>query len=179
MNPNIITTFRLLALILIILSDQAGLYALAILFLLIGLFSDFLDGYVSRKQQQKTNFGAYYDHFVDKIFVHLLLVYYLTHGFLSFWIVSLIILRDYLVLGFRQYAISQQHHLPSILSGKIKLVLQGVLLLVIAVARINPSLSSWISPFAVVVVLWSYISLIDIFYKNKELTKSIKNEFSF
>ncbi|MEK6901217.1 MAG: CDP-alcohol phosphatidyltransferase family protein [Nanoarchaeota archaeon] len=179
MNPNAITTFRLLALVLIILSDHAGLYALAVLFLLLGLFSDFLDGYVSRTFHQKTDFGAYYDHFVDKIFIHVLLMYYLTQGFLSFWIVSLIILRDYLVLGFRQYAISKQHHIPSIFSGKIKLAIQGILLLVIAVARINPSLSSWISPFGVVVVLWSYISLVDIFHQNKELTKSIKKEFSF
>lgn len=177
LNPNFITTTRLLALVLIILSDQAGLYFLAILFIIMGLFSDFLDGYVSRKFHQKTDFGMYYDHFVDKIFIHVLLIYYLTQGFLSFWIVSLLILRDDLILGFRQYALSRQHHLPSVLSGKIKLALQGALVILIAFARINPAISSGIFPFGIVIVLWSYISLIDVFHKNKELIKDIKQEF--
>ncbi len=176
MKPNQLTTLRFILLFLVITSDLLQFYYLAILFILLSFFTDHLDGYIARRYKKSSDVGVYYDHFVDKIFVHLLLIYYLSQNLISFWIVALLILRDYIALGLRQYAISHSHVMPSILSGKIKLVSQGVLLVLVALTQIIPISSPIMVSLSTLIVLWSFISLIDMGMKNKIMIQQLWNE---
>ena len=114
---------------------------------------------------------------MDKIFVHLLLVYYLSQNLLGFWVVALLILRDYLALGFRQYALSQQTNIASVRSGKIKLVAQGMFLMFIALGRILPFPATIVEKIGIVIVIWSFGSLVDMGWKNKAILKRLWKEF--
>lgn len=176
MKPNQLTTLRFILLFFVIASDLLHFYYLAVIFILLSFLTDHLDGYIARRYKKSSDVGIYYDHFVDKIFVHLLLIYYLDQNLLSFWIVALLILRDYCALGLRQYAISHSHVMPSILSGKIKLVSQGVLLVLLALTRIIPISSSIIFDISVIIVIWSFFSLIDMGIKNKAIIKKLWGE---
>ncbi len=176
MKPNRLTTLRLILLFFVIVSDFLHFYYLAILFILLSFLTDHLDGYIARRYNKSSDIGIYYDHFVDKIFVHLLLIYYLSQNLVSFWIVALLILRDYCALGLRQYAVSHSHVMPSVLSGKIKLISQGVLLVLLALTRIISIPSSIIVGLSTLVVVWSFISLIDMGLKNKTLIKQLWKE---
>jgi len=173
MKPNQLTTLRFILLFFVIGSDLLHFYYLAILFILLSFLTDHLDGYIARRYKKSSEVGIYYDHFVDKIFVHLLLIYYLSQNLVSFWIVALLILRDYLALGLRQYAVSHSQVMPSILSGKIKLVSQGVLLVLLALTQIVSLPSSIILAVATIIVLWSFYSLIDMGIKNKTLIQRL------
>lgn len=173
MKPNQLTTLRFILLFFVIASDLLHFYYLAVLFILLSFLTDHLDGYIARRYKKSSDVGIYYDHFVDKIFVHLLLIYYLGQNLLSFWVVALLILRDYCALGLRQYAISHSHVMPSILSGKIKLVSQGVLLVLLALTRIIPVSSSILLGVGVIIVIWSFFSLIDMGIKNKTLIRRL------
>ncbi len=176
MKPNQLTTLRFILLFLIIASDAVKLYYLAIFFILLGFLTDHLDGFIARKYQKSSSIGIYYDHFVDKIFVHLLLIYYLSQNLLSFWIVALLILRDYLALGFRQYAISLKENIASVISGKIKLVSQGILLVFLALAQIISLPENLILIIGSVIVVWSFVSLVDLFRKNKNVLQQLWEE---
>ncbi len=173
MKPNQLTTLRFILLFFVIASDLLHFYYLAVLFILLSFLTDHLDGYIARRYNRSSDVGIYYDHFVDKIFVHLLLIYYLGQNLVSFWIVAPLILRDYCALGLRQYAISHSHTMPSILSGKIKLVSQGVLLVLLALTRIIPISSSIILGIGIIIVIWSFFSLIDMGIKNKTLIQRL------
>lgn len=176
MNPNQLTTLRFILLFFVIGSDLLHFYYLAILFILLSFLTDHLDGYIARRYKKSSDMGIYYDHFVDKIFVHILLVYYLSLNLVSFWIVAPLIIRDYLALGLRQYAVSHSQVMPSILSGKIKLVSQGVLLVLLALTQIVSFPSSIILAVGTIIVLWSFFSLIDMGLKNKVIMKQLWRE---
>lgn len=176
MKPNQLTTLRFILLFLVIASDHFHFYYLAVFFILLSLLTDYLDGFIARNYKKSSNVGVYYDHFVDKIFVHLLLIYYLSQNLITFWVAALLILRDYLALGFRQYAISQQKNIASVLSGKIKLVSQGMLLVLLAFTRIIPLPKSLLVVISSAVVLWSFLSLVDMFWKNKRIFKELWRE---
>lgn len=176
MKPNQLTTLRFILLFLVIASDYFHFYYLTIFFILLSLLTDYLDGFIARNYKKSSKFGIYYDHFVDKIFVHLLLIYYLSQNLVSFWVVGLLILRDYLALGFRQYALSHQKDIASVISGKIKLVSQGMLLVLLAFTRIILLPKSLLIVISSAVVLWSFISLVDMFWKNKRIFKELWRE---
>ncbi|MBI4152148.1 CDP-alcohol phosphatidyltransferase family protein [Candidatus Woesearchaeota archaeon] len=176
MKPNLLTTIRFISLFLVIAADWAQFHYLALIFLFFGFCTDYLDGLVARKYKKGSEIGIYYDHFVDKIFVHLLLIYYLSQNLLGFWVVALLILRDYLALGFRQYALSQQTNIASVQSGKIKLVAQGMLLMFIALGRILPFSTTIVEKTSFIVVVWSFGSLVDMGWKNKSIFKKLWKE---
>lgn len=176
MKPNQLTTLRFVLLFLVIVSDFFRLYYLALFFILLSFLTDFLDGFVARKYQKWSEMGVYYDHFVDKIFVHLLLVYYLSQQLIPFWIAALLILRDYLALGFREYALLHQENIASVLSGKIKLIAQGVLLVLIATTRITPLPAMVLLGLGWLIVIWSFLSLADMGWKNKVIIRRLWKE---
>jgi len=177
MNPNLITLFRLLLLFVVVGVDYFGFYRLALIMILLAFFSDILDGYVSRKFNKGSEFGIYFDHFADKIFVHLLFIYYLSSGLVPFVIVGLIIFRDYLALALRQYAVTKNVVIASVYSGKAKMWLQAFYLIILAVSRFYPLPENWILGYGIFVVVWTFFSLGDMFVKNKKILKMIRKEF--
>ncbi|MBI2102722.1 CDP-alcohol phosphatidyltransferase family protein [Candidatus Woesearchaeota archaeon] len=176
MKPNQLTTIRFLLLFFVILADQIQLYLLALLLIGLSFLTDFLDGFVARRYKKGSEVGVFYDHFVDKVFVHVLLIYYLSQNLISFWIVALLILRDYVALGFRQYAISKGENVASVLSGKIKLISQGALLVLIALVRLTAFPSVVLLGLEWLIVLWSFVSLIDMGWKNKKIIQKLWKE---
>jgi phosphatidylglycerophosphate synthase/phosphatidylglycerophosphatase A len=65
-------------------------------------FSDFADGFLARKWQVTTPFGAKLDQYVDKISSLFLLIFFFNSKQISFFFVALIVLREILVLIFRR-----------------------------------------------------------------------------
>ncbi|MBN2559640.1 MAG: CDP-diacylglycerol--glycerol-3-phosphate 3-phosphatidyltransferase [Phycisphaerae bacterium] len=144
--PNQITTGRfflaILFLILLASFDFAHrvqkLWMLDVAFILFVLAAgtDWLDGYLARRQNQVTAFGRILDPFVDKILLMGAFVLLLGHGFrdehgagvtgLQAWMVVLIISRELLVSGLRGFSESQGKAYAANRWGKIKMVLQSI-----------------------------------------------------
>ena len=92
--------------------------------------TDFLDGYLARRWKMVTAFGRLADTFVDKIVICGTLIYlvYLTPDLIRPWFVVIIVAREFLVSGIRSYMESQGVEFGARAGGKLKMVLQSMLI---------------------------------------------------
>ena len=73
--PNLITLSRIVLIFPIISFVLMGNYIVAFLIFLVGCFTDFLDGYVSRAMKQESLLGESLDLLADKLFVCSILIF--------------------------------------------------------------------------------------------------------
>jgi cardiolipin synthase len=99
MLPNIISLLRLLLVPVIIGFVANEQWPLALYGFVIAGLSDALDGYIARTYDLRTELGAYLDPLADKA---LLVSTFVTLGILGlfpFWLVTLVVTRDVLIVG--------------------------------------------------------------------------------
>ena len=149
--PNQLTTLRVLLIpvfIFFFTSKISGGHYIAVAVFIIASLTDFLDGYLARKNNLVTNFGKIMDPFADKLLVLTALIYLAIEHTIPGWIVIVIIARELLVTSLRALAADNGIILAARNLGKYKTVSQmlsiifltigihtiGMILLYIAVA---------------------------------------------
>lgn len=135
--PNLLTYGRILAVPIIVLcfymegklqsSDLARWTALAIF--VIASITDFLDGYLARAWNQTSNIGRMLDPIADKLLVSvcLLLLAADTDGIIAgwtLWAAIIILCREILVSGLREYLAELKVSVPVSLLAKWKTAVQ-------------------------------------------------------
>lgn len=131
-----------------------------LLFLIIAL-SDFFDGFLARKLNQKTEFGALIDPLADKLLVYSALLVFVQIGKIWAVFVLLIIARDMLVMGVRVWAARNGKIIAASTTGKIKTISQ-----MLAIVFMILDLPFWGIVFAVSIVFclysgWEYFMQVD------------------
>jgi len=136
---NLITLLRvilLLPLVWVMLAAAAEKsWAALTIFALAGA-TDFLDGYLARRLKQTSKFGAMLDQICDKIFIVGTLVAMAAAGLLQNLMlipVFLIIVREFAVAGWREYAAQQGRAIPVDKLGKLKTITQFAALALILI----------------------------------------------
>lgn len=128
---NKITIFRLILFIPFIIlltlfayyrNQVAYLYSSGAIFI-VAMFSDFLDGYVARKQNTITTFGKLFDPIADKIITNTALIALSVYGFLPVFVTVLFIVRDVIVDGSRNIAAANKENIAASKWGKIKTII--------------------------------------------------------
>jgi CDP-diacylglycerol---glycerol-3-phosphate 3-phosphatidyltransferase len=196
--PNLISMSRILVapifLILIFRDELWAKWAAGLLFAW-GAISDYLDGYLARKNNLKSDFGALLDPLADKILFLSVFVSFVQLDLVPAWMVVIIAAREFLITGFRQVAQSRNVIIAASRGGKHKTVSQIVaisftLAIICAqatveayqgkwnifVARLGP-LGDWIDYLFVFGPYWlmfyatfmSVISGIDYFVRNRHV----------
>jgi len=107
--PNFLTIFRVLLvplIILLILYSSPGNLLAALLVYGLSAITDALDGYLARKLNQSSEFGAYFDPIADKILVWslYLLFCFKTELMIPFFLVIFIYIRDIFITFLRNYS---------------------------------------------------------------------------
>lgn len=100
-----------------------------LVFYIIGAVTDWLDGWVARKYNQITAFGIFLDPVSDKIFVVTILLMLVATGRIDHvWVLSVvvIIVREFLVAGLREYLGPKEIKLPVTNLAKWKTAAQMV-----------------------------------------------------
>jgi CDP-diacylglycerol--glycerol-3-phosphate 3-phosphatidyltransferase len=124
--PNILTSARLgLAIVLFVLiSQHAWLTALAVF--IVAAITDWLDGYLARKQGLTTPFGRNFDPLVDKVLVCGTFIFLLPEPAAGLvpWMVTLIVARELIVTGLRSFFEAHSRSFGADWLGKLKMVLQ-------------------------------------------------------
>lgn len=138
----------------------AGMFAIASI-------TDWLDGYLARKLNQTSPFGAFLDPVADKLLVVIALVL-LSANFTSPWFVlptAIIIAREVFVSALREWmaGLNQRDLVKVGYIGKVKTTVQMVAItLLIGVDAQTPSLwntlGHWLIYLSAVFSLWSMIS---------------------
>ena len=106
--PNTLTTIRMIlivpfVMIMQITPDGNGRFAALAIFIIASM-TDFLDGYIARKNHLVTNFGKFMDPLADKLLVSAAMICLVSMDRLPAWMVIIIISREFAISGFRLIA---------------------------------------------------------------------------
>ena len=137
--PNRITAIRFLgSLILFVLfafnesglSDLDWYFPTCFWLFIVTALTDFLDGWMARRENHVTAFGRIADPFVDKVLVLGSMIFMAvmdwSRDWFPAWIVVTVLAREFLVTGIRGYVESLGKEFPADWFGKIKMVVQCV-----------------------------------------------------
>lgn len=95
-------------------------YIIAGVIFIIASLTDFLDGYLARKNNQVTDTGKMLDAIADKVLVNPILVILAANGFINAIIPVIIISRDIIVDAIKMEAANKGKVVAAIKSGKLK-----------------------------------------------------------
>lgn len=156
--------------------EVAGLYIkteyiIAGVIFIIASLTDFLDGYLARKNNQVTDLGKMLDAIADKVLVNSALIILAYKGFLPVAIPVIIIFRDTVVDAIKMQASTKGKVVAAIKSGKIKTasMMTGVSLVFfynLPFELVNIRVADFLVYFATIM---SIISMIEYFNLNKHL----------
>lgn len=93
---------------------------------LLASFTDFLDGYLARKNNIVTTFGKFLDPIADKLLVLAALIMLVEMGQIPAWIPIIIAAREFLVSGIRMLAAGEGNVIAASWLGKVKTVSQMI-----------------------------------------------------
>lgn len=136
---------------------------------IIASLTDFLDGYLARKNNLVTNFGKFMDPLADKMLVCSALICLTAKGQLAPWIVIVIICREFVISGFRLIASDNRVVIAASYWGKIKTFFQMIMIILIILDLSNKFFQYITVVVTYLAVAFTIISLFDYLIKNKRI----------
>ena len=127
--PNILSLVRILLvplLVAVLLTKFDGQEFVGLGVFLLASLTDFLDGYIARRQKKVTKLGKLLDPAADKILTSAAFISLVELGLAPAWMVVVIIAREFAVSALRSVAASEHIVLGAITTAKAKTVLQVV-----------------------------------------------------
>ena len=194
--PNILTVGRIILIfVALVLATNSGipggvkvksddiemiLRYIAFSLALVAAATDLADGYLARKWNQVTDFGALMDPLADKIFVTTIMLILVEFQLLAAWVAAVVICREFMVTGLRLPATKTGKVISADKFGKLKTFLQMVMLFIGGLVWIHvPDLDTVIcgtvklrhiwSVFLWGIVLVTVGSGLNYFIKNRDL----------
>ena len=168
-TPNKLTVARMIMvpfLVVFLLTGWGGdanRYISLIIFVAASI-TDWLDGYLARKNHLVTNFGKFMDPLADKLLVCSAMICMIELGRLPAWFVIIIIGREFIISGFRLIAAENGIVIAANYWGKFKTVSQMIMILLlilhfddISVFALLEQIFIWISLALTVISLMTYI----------------------
>ncbi|RDU24850.1 CDP-diacylglycerol--glycerol-3-phosphate 3-phosphatidyltransferase [Anaerosacchariphilus polymeriproducens] len=172
--PNKLTVIRVVMIpffVLFMLTNLAGEGSkfIALGIFCIASFTDFLDGYIARKNNLVTNFGKFMDPLADKLLVCSAMICLVEIGRLPAWIVIIIISREFIISGFRLVASDNGIVIAASYWGKFKTVSQ-MFMIIVLILNLNHSIFETVEIVLIYTSLvLTVLSLIDYIAKNKSV----------
>lgn len=162
--PNQLTLSRLPLSVLLFACISQGWWFVGLLTFAIASITDWLDGWWARKFNQLSAFGRTFDPLVDKVMVGGAFIYLIPvkeAGLLP-WMVTVVVARELLVTGIRGYVEAMGKRFGADWFGKLKMILQCVVLLVVLGVmslRGQPWASDWIASLEIIqlIVIWAML----------------------
>ncbi|GIR03488.1 MAG: CDP-diacylglycerol--glycerol-3-phosphate 3-phosphatidyltransferase [Pseudomonadota bacterium] len=157
--PNFLSISRLLLLIPIIFFFENGFYLLSAIIFIIASITDYLDGYIARKNNLSSEVGAILDLLSDKLFVSIILIW-MTYYFESLFIflsTILIVAREISISFLRLHLVLKSKDLSDVkadLFGKLKTVLQ---MFSLGIILISPYFDNLVFSFFEILLMMSAI----------------------
>jgi CDP-diacylglycerol--glycerol-3-phosphate 3-phosphatidyltransferase len=134
--PNILTLGRIAlippVMLLMLEGTRVGSFFAMLLFT-VAAITDWLDGYLARKQGLESLLGKLLDPLADKLIVQAVLILAAELGHIPGWFVVLLLSREIAITGLRAIASSEGLQIDVVESGKLKTALQlvGLVMLIL------------------------------------------------
>ena len=135
---------------------------------IIASITDFLDGYIARKNHLVTNFGKFMDPLADKLLVSAAMICLVSMDRLPAWMVIIIISREFAISGFRLIAADNGIVIAASWWGKFKTVSQ-MIMIILLIANLGGIFTILEKIFMWVALILTVISLADYIWKNKKV----------
>lgn len=170
--PNKLTLLRVIMIpffVLFMLTDFAGGASkyIALAIFCVASFTDYLDGYLARRDNLVTNFGKFMDPLADKLLVCSAMVCLIPR--LPAWIVLIIIAREFIISGFRLVASDNGIVIAASYWGKFKTV-SHMAMVILMILDFQSHVMQFITGAVVGLGLaLTIISLVDYVWKNKQV----------
>lgn len=170
--PNKLTVIRVILILPFVLLMQFGgngngrFAALAIF--CIASFTDFLDGYLARRDHLVTNFGKFMDPLADKMLVGAALICLVSLDKIPAWVVIIIISREFAISGFRLVASDNGVVIAAGWWGKFKTVSQ-MIMIILLLADFGGIFDILEQAFIWIALALTVISLVDYIWKNRQV----------
>lgn len=103
------------------------MHYIAMLLFIVANLTDIYDGYLARKTGVVTGFGKFMDPLADKILISIVFIALLDKGILSAWVISLILVREFMITGIRTLAAYKGVAIQASRMAKLKTVIQLIL----------------------------------------------------
>jgi len=165
--PNKLTMLRMAMIpafvIFMMVPFAAGRYIALVIFIAASL-TDTADGYIARKYNLVTDFGKFMDPLADKLLVCSAMICLVHTDEIPFWIVIIIIAREFIISGFRLVAADNGIVIAASMWGKVKTVCQMVMVIVILLNLPQLHILEVILIYASLVL--TVVSLVDYMAKN-------------
>jgi CDP-diacylglycerol--glycerol-3-phosphate 3-phosphatidyltransferase len=167
---NQLTLFRLAlspTFVLVFIMGGTTGHVLALLIAIVIEITDILDGYVARTWNETSDFGKLVDPMADSVSRFSVFLCFLWAGYAHLWMVALIFYRDFIVAYIRIAAAKAGVVLAARISGKIKAITQGtVILAILFLIVLTPQndqdmveatkyTAHWLMGVVILVTLWS------------------------
>ena len=158
--PNALTVLRILMvpvfgwLLLTHGGEDAGWRWWATVVFVVAIATDWVDGYLARRDGLITDFGKLMDPIADKALTGTALVGMSIVGALPWWITVVILVRE-VGITLMRFVVIRRGVIPASKGGKLKTVLQAlaITLLLVPVGGLLGTLGMWVAYAAVVVTV--------------------------
>lgn len=146
--PNQLTASRFVLALVLFGLIAAELWLWCLLVFLIAAFTDWLDGYLARRQNLTSTLGRILDPLVDKVLmcgVYICLLPFGVEGkWLWPWMVTVVVAREMVITGLRSWMESHGARFGADWMGKLKMGLQCAAVIAVFVAFLTPdSAGGW------------------------------------
>ena len=128
-TPNRLTVLRMLLIPVCVLFIYVKWHFLAAVVFSVASITDFLDGYLARRDNLVTNFGKFADPVADKLLVLTAMVVMTAQGIIPAWAVCILVIRELAVDGLRMVAAGKKNVVAASIWGKWKTTLQIICVL--------------------------------------------------
>lgn len=126
--PNQLTTLRLGLSFVLFYLIACELWLASLIVFVVAAFTDWLDGYLARTQNMQSSLGRNLDPLVDKVLTCGAFIFLLPlgarEGWLPPWMVTLVVARELLITGLRNFIEQKGVSFGADWLGKIKMILQ-------------------------------------------------------
>lgn len=141
-------------------------------------FTDWLDGYIARRDGLVTNFGKFADPLADKMLVAAAFIVLVEKGLVPAWVVSIILCRELAVTGLRLLLVKDGEVMAAAWPGKIKTVTQMLAIIMLFLDDFPLAMTGF--PIGTVLLyiclMFTIYSGADYFIKNKHVFKDSFNQ---
>ena len=144
---------------------SAAKYVAAAIFILASM-TDWLDGYLARKNNLVTDFGKFMDPIADKLLVCSAMICLVEKGVLPAWIVIIIIGREFIISGFRLVASDKGVVIAASYWGKFKTVSQ-MLMVILLILDLGGVFNAIAQVLIWVALVLTVVSLVDYMVKTR------------